>query len=252
MKTGIYKIKCLITGLIYIGYSSNLHNRKNYYKTINISNQLLIKESIKEYGWEQHLFEIIEYCDKTQLKEREKYWIKHYDSFNNGLNMNSGGGGPISHSPETRDKISKANKGKIQSLDSSIKKSKSMKNKNNIPIFQFSLEGTLMAKYNSITEACLILNKPNFMGNITACCKGRLKTVLGYRWSYSCDKKEKIKISHIKKGVLQYDLNNSFIKEWSCWSEAEKIYSNKKSSNIWSCCNHKQKTAYGFKWKYKN
>jgi hypothetical protein len=53
-----------------------------------------------------------------------------------------------------------------------------------------------------------------------------------------------------KKIILQYDLKNNFIKEWS--SQAE-IYRQLKinQSDISSCCREKQKTAGGFIWKFK-
>lgn len=47
--------------------------------------------AIKKYGIENFTFEIIELCDAKDLDERERYWIKKYDSFNNGYNRTSGG-----------------------------------------------------------------------------------------------------------------------------------------------------------------
>ena len=42
-------------------------------------------------GLENFTFEIIEECKKDSqiLNEREKYWIKYYDSFNNGYNSST-------------------------------------------------------------------------------------------------------------------------------------------------------------------
>ena len=62
----------------------------------------------------------------------------------------------------------------------------------------------------------------------------------------------KQKISIIKsKPILQYDLQNNFIKEWSSATEAGKFL-NKKNSAISECCNNKRKSAYNFIWKFKN
>ena len=49
--------------------------------------------------------------------------------------------------------------------------------------------------------------------------------------------------------VNQYDLKNNFIKQYSSINGASKQF-NRKGSNIRNCCIGKQKTAYGFKWKY--
>jgi group I intron endonuclease len=102
---GIYKITSPIG--VYIGYSIDLIKREKVYSNNNIQTQPLIKESINVYGWDNHKFEIIEYCSKKDLKIREKYWIRNYDSFNKGLNKNIGGGGPINHSEETKTKMRK-------------------------------------------------------------------------------------------------------------------------------------------------
>lgn len=111
VKSGIYKITCLVDNSIYIGYSSDILSRKNKYENNHIKTQKLIKESIEKYGWLNHRFEIIEYCSKELLKEREIYWVSHYDSYNNGLNGNRGGGGPSEHTEESKLKISKNTKG---------------------------------------------------------------------------------------------------------------------------------------------
>ena len=51
--------------------------------------------------------------------------------------------------------------------------------------------------------------------------------------------------------ILQFDLQDNFIKEWSSSKEIERTlgYS---SNNIRSCCRGSLKTAYGYKWKRKN
>ena len=52
--------------------------------------------------------------------------------------------------------------------------------------------------------------------------------------------------------ILQYDLEENFIKEWNSIKEAEIFYHPKKiiKNNICNCCLGKQKTAYGYIWKY--
>jgi group I intron endonuclease len=82
---GIYKINCLITNKIYIGYSSNMYLREKFYKNGGIikSKQNSIKQSIIKYGWDNHYFEIIEECDVNLLQEKEEYYIKHYQANNN-------------------------------------------------------------------------------------------------------------------------------------------------------------------------
>ena len=52
------------------------------------------------------------------------------------------------------------------------------------------------------------------------------------------------------KTVLQFDLNYNFIKEYPSTHQIERELGFDQSS-ICGCCNGKYKTAYGFKWKYK-
>lgn len=51
---------------------------------------------MKENGIENFTFQILEICNKEKLDERERYWIKFFNSYikspnSNGYNMNEGG-----------------------------------------------------------------------------------------------------------------------------------------------------------------
>ena len=58
----------------------------------------------------------------------------------------------------------------------------------------------------------------------------------------------KLKIS---KAIVQYSLDNTFIKEWQSATVIQRELGFNKS-NICNCCKGKFKYAYGFIWKYKN
>lgn len=66
-------------------------------------------------------------------------------------------------------------------------------------------------------------------------------------------KKSKSMMGVMNKPILQYDLHDNLIKEWSSISEAY-LSLNKKITNgcINLACKGKIKTAFGYKWKYKN
>ena len=49
------------------------------------------------------------------------------------------------------------------------------------------------------------------------------------------------------KPILQFDLNGNFVKEWECASDVGKEV----SSTICNCLKGRYKTAYGYKWVYK-
>ena len=54
------------------------------------------------------------------------------------------------------------------------------------------------------------------------------------------------------KPVIQYDLEENFIKEWPSQTAAFKsLNRNTKGDGIGACCRKEQPTAYGYKWKFK-
>ena len=113
----IYKITSP-NGKIYIGQTINVEQRKRHYKTSNFKQQIKLWNSVQKYNWiPADTYEIIDSIligeNKSNLNEREKFWIKFYDSFNHGLNCNWGGEGNIGHkhSEDTLLKMSESKKG---------------------------------------------------------------------------------------------------------------------------------------------
>lgn len=81
MTCGIYKIKNKRTGQIYIGQSKNIEFRiKRHCSTQPID------AAIAAEGVDNFEFFIIE--ETTNLYEREKYWIKIYDTYDNNNHYN--------------------------------------------------------------------------------------------------------------------------------------------------------------------
>lgn len=85
---GIYKITNPI-GEIYIGKSKNCRQRRKS----NYVRQRKIFDSFQKYGKKNHVFEMIEIYKPELLDKREKFWIKHFETFDtpNGLNLTDGG-----------------------------------------------------------------------------------------------------------------------------------------------------------------
>jgi len=123
---GIYKITSP-SGGIYIGQSIDVIDRKRKYASIRCCDQPRLYNSLKKYGWNDHIFDIICECSESELDELEKYYIKEYKTFNTERGMNlTDGGGHFRHSEETRQKISKSRMGIIYG-DESIEKCKQTK-----------------------------------------------------------------------------------------------------------------------------
>lgn len=82
---GIYKI-ISPTNKVYIGESIDIEYRKGIYKNKHCKNQPKLYRSLKKHGWEAHIFEVIEECNREDLLCRERYWQDFYDVLNGGLN----------------------------------------------------------------------------------------------------------------------------------------------------------------------
>ena len=115
----VYKITNKITGKVYIGITNQgagARYRHHWYEA-RIGEPAPIHRSMAKYGEENFTLEIIDFADTyEELKEKEKYWIKQYDSMNRekGYNLTEGGDGTFGrmHSEETKKKMSETRKGK--------------------------------------------------------------------------------------------------------------------------------------------
>ena len=124
---GIYKIKSP-NNKIYIGQSIDIDRRfRDYRKPSGQPKQTKLYNSIKKYGIDNHIFEIVEECETIELNNRERFYQDFYNSVENGLNCKyvTTIGRVGSLSTETKNKISNSNKGKKFSQYTKDKLSKS-------------------------------------------------------------------------------------------------------------------------------
>lgn len=130
----IYKITNTVNNKVYIGqvYNKSINARfDRHIKGANPDNPMLIDRAIYKYGKENFIVEQIDTASSIEeLNEKEKYWIKFYNSTdrNVGYNLTPGGEGGntyICKSDEElnliKQKISKANSGKNNGMAKSIK-----------------------------------------------------------------------------------------------------------------------------------
>jgi group I intron endonuclease len=189
-------------GKIYIGQTTNLRDRMYHYSNADGGSMgKKILNSIKKYGWENHEIEVIEVCDDDKSNMREIYWIKHFNSYHNGLNLTEGGFSG-KHSKETCLKKSKSMMGKTHTDETRKKMSESRKNHSmytnewkekmkkgawssntsSKPILQFDKNNNLIQKWKSSRKAALELNIS--IGNISSALNGRYKSAGGYVWKF--------------------------------------------------------------------
>jgi group I intron endonuclease len=109
MDAGIYKLKNIKTGHVYIGQSVNLKYRIRSHKQMlrdGIHDNGYLQNHFKKYGADAFEHEILERCSVEFLDDREIYWILYYNSMNRskGYNLESGGNPQKIVSESTREK----------------------------------------------------------------------------------------------------------------------------------------------------
>lgn len=92
----IYKIENLVNHKIYIGLTNNIGRRKSRHFTDlrnNRHDNSFLQKEFNIYGEKNFSFNI-EYqgnISAEEISEKEKFFIKKYDSYKNGYNQNEGG-----------------------------------------------------------------------------------------------------------------------------------------------------------------
>lgn len=93
----IYKITSP-NNKVYVGKTYNLKKRINSHRcSAKKGNNIILHNSIRKYGWENHVLEVIEEIEDCILNEREIFWIAELKTYvydnPQGMNMTKGGDG---------------------------------------------------------------------------------------------------------------------------------------------------------------
>jgi hypothetical protein len=210
-------------------------------KTINSLNRRLSNHK-KIFGNDISISPVDE-CTVYDWRFWEEYYISLFKSWGFNLkNKNNGGCGPVYYSLEERKKFKKSKLNKTNYSKPHLK----------TKTYQYDLKGNFIKEWNSITEAANFFGRNHGM-DIINCCNGNQKTAYGFIWRKNL---EKININELNLGkrkrniILQFDLKDNFIKEWNTITEAA-LYLKVSGVSITHNIKGKQKTAYGYKWKYK-
>ena len=140
-----------------------------------------------------------------------------------------------------------------------------IKEKQNIPVLQYTLNGEFIAEYASMHIAAEAINAD--AGHICDCCIGNRRKAYGFFWRYKDDALYVVAKERIKKkiadsaasrsakftekayNVVQLDMDGNYIATYpSSKYAAESIKAPRPM--IISCCNGKIKHARGYKWVY--
>lgn len=218
----IYKITNLINNKIYIGQTKIPEPKRWQAHVWNANNNSnndcpYLNNAINKYGKENFKREIIEECSNELLSEREKYWIKYYDTTNRekGYNLTQGGDGYTKYNDEDilnayEKTLSVRSGAKLLNM-SSCQFSKRLRSLGiiayNTTIFQFDLDGNYIATYNSFAEAVRILNGKE-MNNA---CRKNYK-YKNYIWIYE---DENISIQQVLEELNKKNYKEKIIQQFT-------------------------------------
>jgi group I intron endonuclease len=180
----VYKITNKITNKVYIGITnqgSGARYRHHWYES-RTGEPSPIHRSMAKYGEENFTLEIIDFADTyDELKEREKYWIKQYNSTdkNIGYNLTEGGDGTFGrkHSEETKEKIRQKALGRKASEETKRKMSESRKGivsekkKDHIQSMIEMGKKKVIAKFTRTDESGLLLEITKEFNSMIECAK---------------------------------------------------------------------------------
>lgn len=180
-RTGIYKITCLVNNKFYIGSASCIQSTKSKIGFIgrlnrhiislknNSHSNLVLQNSYNKYGLDNFKFEILEYCNSTDCRNREQYYLDSLQPFYPvGFNIckNSLGNNSNNNS-----------KNRINNRDNS-----NINNSYKIIVLQKDLNNNIINEYLGIANAARQTNTHRVA--IYKCCRKEYKTAGGFIWEY--------------------------------------------------------------------
>lgn len=123
----VYRAVSTSTGKIYVGATTLTLERRQFFHKLAVSNgsERRFHCAIRDLGWEDFTWQILEYAELDDLHVVEAKWIALLRSYPDGYNMTPHGSGCYSpgriHTEETRKKMSAAHLGRKNSAQAIAK-----------------------------------------------------------------------------------------------------------------------------------
>ena len=277
----IYKIVNSINDKVYVGktiYSID-HRWKRHLIDCRRKERAYrshLYDAMNKYGVDKFRIELIEECEDSVLDERERYWIKSYDSIRNGYNLTHGGEGYNIIGEEEEENIIRLwKRGDVTREETAIASGVSSKtvqrvlykngvtkkdiysraasrsrDRNSKPVYCYDLEGNFLKEYPS--ERAMAKDLGISHTTIGHVLHGRQKSLHGMMIrDFKSDKIDKIsrKFSSDKIEVHQYSLDGEYIRSYKSMLEASKSVGLRCTKTIKIACNVPRKTGAGYLWR---
>lgn len=248
---GVYSITNKLNNKKYIGKSDNIYvrwdeHRKDLNKCVHHNKHL--QRAWNKYGEENFIFEIVEKCKNDDIAyQRERYWVRYYDSFKNGYNMNEGGTGGLgyTHTEENIEKMSKLQKERMKNPKAREKLSQAH-NALKRPLIQINLLDNSIVNWDSKNKAGKTLNLS--IAGIYTALNSESHFAYDSLWFYEEDYKNletssyslNSDVYHKYTKYHQYNFKGDLLK---IWTFDELNASNYRNNAIFKCCDF-QKDYY--------
>lgn len=213
----IYIIENKDTGKRYVGktvvdpikrWSQHKHCARSYNNMSedNTARSMQIVRAMNKHGIDNFTFYVIETVDDDVVNEREKYWIKKFDTYYNGYNCTFGGEGAVrdielAYHPNTK------------------------------PVSCYTLEGVWVRDYKSRGCAARDLNITS-KGGIVACIKGTTFQCGGYRWSWKDGELKDIKRRENVRGKIYGIHKDGTRKVWNSQADCAEDITGRRKNNV--------------------
>jgi len=249
----VYMFTNIINDKKYIGITTKILEERYKNHIWNINDGGYFHNAIKKYGIENFTLEIIDKaCSVNELKEKEKYWIKFYNTRKQGYNLTDGGDGAwgYKHTEETKEYLREINTGsnnhrygKEISMEQKIKLIERLTGENNHN-YGKPMNDEIKKKISNTK-----IKNGSSKGNNNP----------NYGKKHNKETKQKMSDNHSDFSggnhpqaieIVQLTKDNIFVNVFPSSKEASE-HTGADRSHIIKCCKNKVKTAKGFKWMYK-
>lgn len=242
--TGIYVIRNLVNGKVYIGQSVNVDDRLAHHKSElrhNRHTNTYMQRAWNKHGEDNFTFEVLLPCEEKYLDVFEKYFIFSYDAMNrkHGYNRESGGSLLKHISKESRAKMS-ASKTGVYNGDKNpmygVHLKLSEERKRHLSESMSGSGNPMYGVHLSLTEE----RKQQMSENM----KGEKNPFYGCKHTEETKQRMREK-QHLAKPVICVE--TGVVYRSACEAERQTGIG---CSNINKCCAGKQHTAGNYHWRY--
>lgn len=249
---GIYKITNNVTNKSYIGQSINIEKRwyEHKYKAECVEDRSynsILHNSMRKYGIEHFILEVLEECTIEELDTKEQFWIQQLNTISPyGYNILQGGQGSrkrkVSYCLRCGKEVYRTSTFCANCLGASnqtVKRPEPIELARLVKVYGFNEVGRQYGvSGNSIKKWCKAYKMPYHKQELIDWYNKEANIIIPKKLPY-------------KRSVQQLDKDtNEILQIFNSSMDAARALGKSSGSHITEACQGKLNQAYGYKWKY--